>query len=158
MGQTRFGRRTQVLSLHRRTTITHSHVWPVLGLWIALPHLYHVNEGAGMSAATVQVRANSQEDGSATKQEAVLSGDESRWQAVMELPCHLSVDIPLPNFRVRDFLGVRAGSVIRTNWSLTRDVPWRVNDTLMGWGELEGTNTNLALRLTELAESEDAWK
>ncbi len=111
-----------------------------------------------MSAAIVQVRANSPEDRSATKQAAVLSGDESRWQAVMELPCHLSVDIPLPNFRVRDFLGVRAGSVIRTNWSLTRDVPWRVNDTLMGWGELEGTNTNLALRLTELAESEDAWK
>ena len=77
--------------------------------------------------------------------------DEGRWQPVMGLPCTLSVDIELPHFRVRDFLAVRIGSVVQTQWSLGRDVPLWVNGALIGWGELESIGTRLAVRVTEVA-------
>jgi flagellar motor switch/type III secretory pathway protein FliN len=111
-----------------------------------------------MSTAAAPARGTFAGDASGRDLDAVLCGDESRWRPVMDLPCQLSVDVPLPDFKVRDFLGVRIGSVIRTNWSLGRDVPLRVNGTLIAWAELEGTSTHLAVRMTELAESEDTWK
>jgi flagellar motor switch/type III secretory pathway protein FliN len=111
-----------------------------------------------MSTAAVQVRAQPAEQASAPDPEAVLVSDEVRWQRVMPLPCDLSVAVPMPNFKVRDFLGLRIGSVIRTDWSLGRDVPLRVNHSLIGWGELEGTSTHLAVRLTGLAAPESRWK
>ncbi len=77
--------------------------------------------------------------------------DESRWQPVMGLPCNLWVELALPHFKVRDFLSVRIGSVLHTEWSLGRDVPLQVNGALIGWGELESINTRLAVRVTELA-------
>jgi flagellar motor switch/type III secretory pathway protein FliN len=61
------------------------------------------------------------------------------------------VDLPLPNFKVGDFLKLQAGSVVDTQWRLTRDVPLRINGTLVGWGEFEGGGSRLAVRLTELA-------
>jgi flagellar motor switch/type III secretory pathway protein FliN len=75
----------------------------------------------------------------------------SRWGPVLDLPCQLSVDLPLPNFKVADFLALRTGSVIATNWRVAQDVPLRINGTLIGWGEFEGAGSRLAVRLTELA-------
>lgn len=77
--------------------------------------------------------------------------EDSRWRPVMGLPCHLTVDLPIPGFRVGDFLALRTGSVIGTNWRLARDIPLRINGTLIGWGEFEGASSRLAVRLTELA-------
>jgi flagellar motor switch/type III secretory pathway protein FliN len=77
--------------------------------------------------------------------------EDVRWRPVLGLPCQLTVDLPLPDFRVRDFLSLRSGSVIATGWRLTRDVPLRVNGTLIGWGEFEGAGKRLGIRLTELA-------
>jgi flagellar motor switch/type III secretory pathway protein FliN len=77
--------------------------------------------------------------------------DESRWQPVLGLPCEFAVDIPLPDFMIADFLELHVGSVIGANWQVTRDVPLRVNGTLIGWGELELAGDRMAVRLTELA-------
>lgn len=77
--------------------------------------------------------------------------EELRWQRVMRLPCELAVDLPLPNFRVSDFLALRPGSVVVTSWGLAVDVPLRVNGILIGWGELEGAGNRLGVRLMELA-------
>lgn len=77
--------------------------------------------------------------------------DEPRWQTVMELPCRVTVDLSLPNFRVEDFLGLQPGSVLNTRWGVTRDLPLKVNGVLIGWGELEGTGSRLSTRVTELA-------
>ncbi|HEX3819436.1 MAG TPA: FliM/FliN family flagellar motor C-terminal domain-containing protein [Candidatus Sulfotelmatobacter sp.] len=76
---------------------------------------------------------------------------EALWQPVMDLPCQLTVQVPLPNFRVGDFLALRLGSVIASAWVVSRDVPLRINGTLIGWGELEQAGKHLAVRLTELA-------
>jgi flagellar motor switch/type III secretory pathway protein FliN len=77
--------------------------------------------------------------------------EEARWRPLLGLSCALTVDLPLPNFRVADFLGLHPGTVISTRWRLTRDVPLRVNGVLIARGELERSGKNLALRLTELA-------
>lgn len=86
------------------------------------------------------------------KSHSLSPADElARWRPVLRLPCLLTVDVDLPGFKVRNFLALRKGSVLSAGWSLTRDVPLRVNGTLIGWGELEGTGQRLTVRVTELA-------
>jgi flagellar motor switch/type III secretory pathway protein FliN len=77
--------------------------------------------------------------------------EDARWQPVLGLPTELTIDLPLPNFKVADFLRLRVGSVIPTRWRVSREVPLRVNGTLIGWGEFEGSGQRLAVRVTELA-------
>ncbi len=77
--------------------------------------------------------------------------NEVRWRPVLDLPCQLTVDLPLPQFKVGDFLALRQGSVLGTNWRMAHDIPLRINGTLIGWAEFEGAGTRLAVRVTELA-------
>jgi len=77
--------------------------------------------------------------------------EETRWKPFLGLRCRLTVDLPLPNFTVSDFLDLQVGSIVGTNWSLASDLPLRVNDSLIGWGELEGSSGHLAVRVAELA-------
>lgn len=76
--------------------------------------------------------------------------EDARWRPVLGLPCQLTVELPLPHFKVADFLELRTGSVLATGWQLARDIPLRINGTLIGWGEFEGAGSRLAVRLTEL--------
>lgn len=100
-----------------------------------------------MSAAATQALTPSPPKPQATDAEA----EERRWRPVLGLPCQLTVDLPLPAFKVADFLALRVGSVIGTGWRVGHDIPLRVNGTLVGWGEFEGSGAKLAVRLTELA-------
>jgi flagellar motor switch/type III secretory pathway protein FliN len=76
---------------------------------------------------------------------------EERWKPLLALPCELTVDLALPGFTVADFLKLRPQSVIDAHWRLGRDVPLRLNGTLIGWVEFETVGNNLAVRLTELS-------
>jgi flagellar motor switch/type III secretory pathway protein FliN len=76
--------------------------------------------------------------------------EESLWRPVLVLPCLLTVDLPLPNFKVADFLALKSGSVLATHWRLAQDIPLRINGTLIGWAEFEGAGARLAVRVTEL--------
>lgn len=76
---------------------------------------------------------------------------DARWQPMLLLPCKLTVDLAVPGFKVSAFLALRQGSIIGTDWGIARDVPLRINGTLIAWGELEGSGKRLAVRLTELA-------
>ena len=79
-------------------------------------------------------------------------GDQdARWKPVLALPCELAVDLPIVALKLRDFLSLHPGSVINTGWGVTRDVPVRVNGTVIGWGEMESIGSHLSVRLTELA-------
>ena len=80
-----------------------------------------------------------------------MSKEESRLAPVMALSCRLTADLPLPDFRVSDFLALHPGSILGSQWALTRDVPLRINGTLIGWGGIEGCGDRLAVRVTELA-------
>jgi flagellar motor switch/type III secretory pathway protein FliN len=79
------------------------------------------------------------------------SEEDVRWLPVLGLPCELSVDLPLPGFKIADFLRLRPASVIGAHWRLARDVPLRLNGSLIGWVQFEVVGNNLAVRLTELA-------
>lgn len=76
--------------------------------------------------------------------------EEARWRPVLELPCQLTVDLPLPGFTLADFLKLQVGSVAGTQWRIAQDVPLRINGTLIAWGEFEGGGQRLAVRVTEL--------
>jgi len=80
-----------------------------------------------------------------------VSKEENRLAPVMALTCRLTVDLPLPNFRVSDFLALHPGSIVASGWALTRDVPLCINGTEIGQGEMEGGGNRLAVRVTELA-------
>ena len=77
--------------------------------------------------------------------------EQERWGPVLDLPCELTVDLRLPGFTIADLLKLRPGSVLDARWRLGREVPVRLNGTLIGWCEFEMVNQNLAVRLTEAA-------
>lgn len=85
------------------------------------------------------------------KSEIATDSEDPRWQAVMTLPCQITVDLSLPGFTVSHFLALRIGSVVGTCWAVARDIPVRVNGAVIAWGELEAAGKRLAVRLTELA-------
>lgn len=86
-----------------------------------------------------------------TVQKKAEDRDEAKWRPLLGLYLELSVDLFIPRFCVGDFLRLRPGSVISTNWRLTRDVPLRANGVLIAWTEFERSEKKLAIRLTELA-------
>lgn len=72
------------------------------------------------------------------------------WAQVMELPCHLSVEVKIPNFTVGDLLRLAVSSVLDTRHHDGSHVPVRVNGQMIGWAEFDVINDRLAVRLTEL--------
>ncbi len=77
--------------------------------------------------------------------------EDARWRPVLGLPCELTIELPLPDFKIGDLLRLRTGSVIEARWRVGQDVPLRLNGTLIGWSEFEVVGRSLAVRLTELA-------
>jgi flagellar motor switch/type III secretory pathway protein FliN len=98
--------------------------------------------GSGFGEKTVEQKARTANPG---------EGSDACWRPVLKLPCELTVELPLPDFKVSDFMKLQPGMVISTGWRLSRDVPLRVNGTLIGWAEFEGAGKRLAVRMTELA-------
>jgi flagellar motor switch/type III secretory pathway protein FliN len=100
-----------------------------------------------MTAAAAQALSPIPAEKPPTKSES----EELRWRPALELSCQLTVDLPVPGFKVSDFLTLRLGAVLESDWRLTRDIPLRINGTLIGWAEFEGSGNRLAVRLMELA-------
>jgi len=99
-----------------------------------------------MSAAAAPAVEKNVQDGKQTP-----SSEDARWAPVLGLACQITVDLPVPEFCVSDFLALRVGKVLGTHFGVGRDVPVRVNGTLISWGELEASGKKIAVRLTELA-------
>lgn len=66
------------------------------------------------------------------------------------LPCDLTIDLPLPGFKVGDLAKLVPRMVIDSHWPVGEDVPVRVNGHLVAWSEFEVVGNRLAVRLTEL--------
>jgi flagellar motor switch/type III secretory pathway protein FliN len=75
---------------------------------------------------------------------------EELWEQAGLLPCVLSVDVPLKEFRVRDLLRLEPGGIVESKSVNGADVPVFVNTRLIGWAEFEVVGQRLAVRLTEL--------
>ncbi|MBZ5706037.1 MAG: FliM/FliN family flagellar motor switch protein [Acidobacteriia bacterium] len=85
------------------------------------------------------------------KTETSGNGETEAWRQVQDLPCELTLDLPLPGFKVRDLLRLDAGSVLDSGWKVGADLPLRVNGTLIAWSEFEVVAERLAARVTEVA-------
>jgi flagellar motor switch protein FliN/FliY len=90
-------------------------------------------------------------DATTAADKSVPDLERDKWAHVRDLPCKLTVDLPLPGFRVMDLLALAPRSVIDTHWPVGNDVPLRVNGELLAWCEFEVVENRLAVRLTELA-------
>ena len=72
------------------------------------------------------------------------------WEEAGWLKCELSVEVPVPEFKVRDLLRLSTGSVVETHWRNGHDVPLHANRRQIGWIEFEAAGDSLAVRLTAL--------
>lgn len=87
----------------------------------------------------------------APKPDLVAPEADPAWAHVANLPCHLTVDLPVPEFTVGDLAGLEKDSVVDSHWNVTQDVPLRVNGELVALSEFEVLGDKLAVRVTELA-------
>ena len=77
--------------------------------------------------------------------------EEDEWGELVYLPCTLTLDLPIPEIRVRELIELDADSILDTKWVQSKDVPVRVNGRFIGWAEFEVVGDRLAVRITELA-------
>ena len=88
----------------------------------------------------------------ATQIETSPADDLAAWARLRNLACELTVELTLPNVKVRDLMRMQCGLVIDSRWEVSADVPIQVNGVLIAWGEFEVVAGRLAVRLTELAQ------
>lgn len=77
--------------------------------------------------------------------------DPLKWGPMLELPCELTLDLPVSRFTIADLLRLDPGAVLETQWANGNDVPVRINEELIAWAEFEVVGNRLAVRLTEWA-------
>ena len=73
------------------------------------------------------------------------------WRSFLLLPCHISIEIPVPGLTVAMLLRLAPGDVIPTQTLQGSDVPMHVNGKIVGWTEFEVIEDTLAARLTQIA-------
>jgi flagellar motor switch/type III secretory pathway protein FliN len=84
------------------------------------------------------------------RSENEFPADAEAWAQALTLSCQLTLDLPLPGFRVADLLRLQPRSVINSHWRAGTDVSLRVNGKVIASGEFEVVGDRLAVRLTEL--------
>jgi flagellar motor switch protein FliN/FliY len=75
----------------------------------------------------------------------------AEWPLLQRLPMRLTAAVPLPGFRVRDLLGLKAGSIVESAWHSADDVPLKVGAVQLSWSEFEVVEQRMAIRITRLA-------
>ena len=80
-----------------------------------------------------------------------LATNPQQWGPMLELPCELSLDLPVPDFTVADLLRLSPGALLETQWGNGDDVPVKINGQLIARAEFEILSGRLAVRLTEWA-------
>ena len=73
------------------------------------------------------------------------------WPLLAQIPMLLTAGVPLPKFRVRDLLALKAGQTIESVASVSEDVPLMIGAVQLGWIEFEVVEMRMAVRLTRLA-------
>jgi flagellar motor switch/type III secretory pathway protein FliN len=75
---------------------------------------------------------------------------QANWPAVFGLPTTVLVAVPVPAFRVRDLLALKAGSILSSAWRSEREVPLLADEVQFAWAEFEVTDDKLGVRVTRL--------
>jgi flagellar motor switch/type III secretory pathway protein FliN len=103
------------------------------------------------TTTTTAVPAEETAEAAAARAEEADALSDALWKPVLELGCELTVDLPMPDFKIADLLKLKKGSIVNAHWRVGRDVPLSLNGTAIGWIEFEVVSGKLAVRLTELA-------
>ena len=106
------------------------------------------SEGASVSTELALM-----EDGSGARRKVDMERIEEHadWWLLSRVPMLLTAGVPLPKFRVRDLLGLKAGQMIESCSAITDDVPLKIGPVHLGWIEFEVVEQRMAVRLTRLA-------
>lgn len=80
-----------------------------------------------------------------------LVADDSRWKQVANLPCHISVEVKVPGFTLKDLLALGPKAIVRSLAPTSASPPLRLNGEVVARGDFEVLGKRLAVRLTELA-------
>ena len=102
-------------------------------------------------AAAVTAPVAAEQTGEAVAVRAAEAQSDARWKPVLDLGCELTVDLPIPGFKIAELLKLKKGSIVNAHWRVGHDVPLRLNGAAIGWIEFEVVGRHLAVRLTELA-------
>jgi flagellar motor switch/type III secretory pathway protein FliN len=87
----------------------------------------------------------------ATEQKAgVASPAPDPWEELLDLPCELSVALPVFDCAVADLLALGPHAVIDSGTREGASPPIWVNDVMVGRGEFEVSGSHRAIRITEL--------
>ena len=73
------------------------------------------------------------------------------WTLLSRIPMRLTATIPLPGFKVRDLLKLGAGSMVKSDWLSSDDIPLKVGAVQLSWSEFEVVEQRMAIRLTRFA-------
>ncbi len=68
-----------------------------------------------------------------------------------DLPCTLTLEVPVVAFSVGSLMQLRAGSLVRTASQQNEDLSLQVNGQLVGTVEFDVVGERLAVRLTGMA-------
>jgi flagellar motor switch/type III secretory pathway protein FliN len=66
------------------------------------------------------------------------------------LPIEIALESPLLNFKVRDLLSLRVGTVVQASSPMAGGIPLLANGRRVASGHLEVSGNQLAARITEL--------
>lgn len=72
-------------------------------------------------------------------------------ERAFNLPCMLTLEVPVAQFTVGALMKLRTGSIVKTTTHQNEDLPLQVNGQLVGLVEIEVAGDNLAVRLTGIA-------
>jgi flagellar motor switch/type III secretory pathway protein FliN len=103
------------------------------------------------ATAGVALERSAESTGIAAQPSVSEAQADDRWKPVLGLSCELTVELPMPGFKIADLVDLRKGSIIDAHWPVGHDVPLCLNATRIAWIEFEVVGGNLAVRLTELA-------
>jgi flagellar motor switch/type III secretory pathway protein FliN len=73
------------------------------------------------------------------------------WLVLARLPVTMTAVISLNRFRVCDLMRLEKAQVFESTWPETEDVPLKVGEVQVGWGEFEVVDQRITMRLTRLA-------
>lgn len=66
------------------------------------------------------------------------------------LTCTLALELPVLEFTVQSLLKLASGSLVRTSYHQSSDIPLQVNGVALAWTEFEVVGDSLAARITDL--------
>jgi flagellar motor switch/type III secretory pathway protein FliN len=72
------------------------------------------------------------------------------WETLAQLRVTMRAGVALNRFKVKDLLAMKEGQVFESFSPATDDVPVRVGQMQLGWGEFEVLEQRMSLRLTRL--------